>query len=230
MNVLLATATVDPGQTPVVTLRDPAERLAHYAAATMLWARKGPFDAIVICENSGRGERLEELAPFVEKEGKSFECLRFSGNRGSWEFGKGHGEGGILAHAILKSKLIQEESTIWKVTGRLFVENADELVRLHAADQNVMDPGNTRFFKISTRFFIDHMVGLYRQVNDHRGVSIEVAYDRALEPLRKSGEVVAFRKPHAYVGQDAGSGNWHRHFPGDVLQEARLWRDQTVRS
>jgi hypothetical protein len=225
VNILLATATVDPGETPVVTLRDPKIRLAHYAAATLLWARRGPFDAIVLCENSGKGQALAGLSGPVEAAGKQFEFLGFDGNSGSWENGKGYGEGVILAHAFSHSALLKNATSIWKTTGRLFVENAVELLSFHEKDENVLDPGDTRFFKVGAKFFRDHLLAVYRKVNDHKGVSIEVAYERTLEPFRKAGQMIGFRRPKIYVGQDAGSGNWHLPFPPEVLREAEEWRD-----
>lgn len=223
MNTLLLTATVDPGETPVVTLRDPAVRLLHYVAATMLWSRQEGVQSIVLCENSGKGSRLADLAPLVQAAGKKFEFLEFEGNVGSWKFGKGYGEGTILAHALLKSKLIREESSVWKVTGRLFVENALDLFADHGADLNVMSPGDTRFYKFDTKFFVDHMIGLYGKVNDHAGQSIEVVYETALAPLRKARQILPFKRDRHYVGQEAGSGNWNRHFPAGLLEEAAAW-------
>jgi hypothetical protein len=223
MKTLLMTATVDPGDTPVVTLRDPAVRLLHYVAATMLWIRRQPFDSIVICENSGKGSRLADLAQVAQAAGKKFEFLEFEGNSGSWKFGKGYGEGTILAHALLKSKLIREESSVWKVTGRLFVENVIDVCCDHSADENVMSPGDTRFYKFDTKFFADHMLGLYGKVNDHAGQSIEVVYETALAPLRKAKQIVPFKRDRHYVGQEAGSGNWNRPFPPGILEEAAAW-------
>lgn len=223
MDILLLTATVDPGQTPVVTLRDPEIRLIHYVAATMLWARQGPFGGIVLCENSGKGSVLAGLRSVVEAAGKSFEFLEFDGNRGAQTRGKGHGEGCILAHASLKSVLLQKENHFWKSTGRLFVENAAELVEQHAGDEVVMSPGDTRFFKVSARFFEDHMLGLYRSVDDNAGTSIEVAYERAFVPFRKSGRIIPFKSNRVYVGQEAGSGNWNARFPTELLSEATAW-------
>lgn len=219
-SVLLMTATIDPGPTPVLTLKDPTVRLQHYVAALLLWSRRGPFDRIVICENSGNGHALGEAVRIAAARPASIEVLTFEGNSGSWQFGKGYGEGLILEHALSKSTLLKHADSIWKTTGRLFVQNAAKLVMLHEDDPIVMRQGDTRFFKFDPYLFRQILQPVHRTVNDHKGVSIEVAYDRALEPYVRPGGAARFRETPEYIGQDAGSGNWHVGFPPEVLAEA----------
>lgn len=215
METLLLTATVDPGPTPVLRLRDPRERLVHYVASLLAWSKDGPFDQIVICENSGNGRLFEGLRGSISRK---LEIITFPGNEESWTFGKGRGEGRILEKAFTESEAIRESDYVWKATGRIFVQNAARLMALHRWDPNVIDHGDTRYFKVSVPFFKERMIHLYRDVNDHKGVSIEVAYRRALE---KESSVVPFLEPKDYIGQDAGSGNWHRPFPEDLFSRAR---------
>lgn len=218
-DVLLMTATVDPGRTPVVTLRDPRTRLVHYAAALILWSKRGPFSRISICENSGNADKLKKVVGALGIQ-SMVDVLAYDGNEGSWVLGKGYGEGGILRYALKHWPVLAEADTIWKVTGRLFVQNIAEILAAHASTPNVIRPGDTRFYKVSKQFFVESLLDVYLSVNDNAGTSIEVAYERALAPHRASGLVVPFNPIPSYVGQDAGSGNWHEQFNHDVLVEA----------
>lgn len=217
---LLLTATINPGPTPVLTLRDPVVRFQHYVAALLLWARNSSFNHIVICENSGEGNALERPVKIIFGKEIETEILTFTGNSGSWEFGKGYGEGVILEHAFLMSGLLKKASSIWKSTGRLYVTNATRLVELHQNDGMVMRAGDTRFWKIDPSLFLEVLKPAHKTINDHRGTSIEVAYERSLVSHVESGKVVRFKETPDYIGQDAGSGNWHAQFPKDIMDEA----------
>lgn len=218
-DVLLMTATIDPGPTPTLTLRDPEIRLRHYVMALALWCRKGPFDRIVFCENSGKGHLLSAAIKSVKGQ-KNVELLTFEGNQGSWEFGKGFGEGGILDRAFAESSFIREAGMVWKATGRIYVDNASELAEVHQKDALVMNHEDTRFFKVRQDLFKVLLQPTHQQINDHRGTSIEVAYRRVLAPLVGSGGISRFHEQPRYIGQDAGSGNWHLPFPDGLLGEA----------
>lgn len=215
------TATIEPGPTPVLTLKDPTIRLQHYVAALLMWVRSRRFNRIVICENSGNGQALEGIARHIATlSSVEIEILTFKGNSGSWEFGKGFGEGVSLEFAFANSKILQKVDDVWKTTGRLYVRNSAEILELHEHDPVVMNPGDTRFYKLNRHFFWYVLQPTHQTINDHRGVSIEVAYNRATEAIRKNGSVVGLAEKPQYVGQDAGSGNWHDRIPQDVFEHA----------
>jgi hypothetical protein len=214
------TATIDPRFTPVVNLRDPRTRLWHYAAAILLWMKCCAFKRVAICENSGNADKLECVVDALDLRDR-IDVLAYDGNEGSWVLGKGYGEGGILRYALKHWAPLAEADTIWKITGRLFVANIAEILAAHVADPNVMRPGDTRLFKVSRKFFVEHLLDVYLSVNDNAGTSIEVAYERALALHREAGLVVPFNPVPIYVGQDAGSGNWHEKFDHETIVRAQ---------
>lgn len=228
MNSLLYTATIDPGKTPQVAFSDPDGRLEHYITAFIMWARSGLFPQIVVGENSGNYRRFDCFKEIASAHKINLEIIGTDDNSGSWTYGKGHGEARILENVLASSKLLRNAEEIWKCTGRLFVANAEDLIRTHRGYKMVMRWEDTRFWKYDKEVFYESLVPAHRTIHDARGTSIEIAYERALGPLRLNGRASFFAVDPAYVGQDAGSGNWHRKFPPEIVAEAR--KHLTVRT
>ena len=133
---LLLTASISPGMVPFVALTDPRERALQYFCAVLSWLRQSPIRDVVLAENTGSEVSFDVLQDVASALGKRLEVLCFDGNDGARRFGKGHGEGGILEHALARSALLSGRPAFCKCTGRLFLANFAELAPLLDARDN----------------------------------------------------------------------------------------------
>lgn len=217
IETILLTATVDPGNVQAA-VKDPIQRLTQYATSLLCWVRTGPFDRIVVCENSGY-ENLEPLHKIAASTSKKVEILSFRGNVEAQTRGKGYGEAEIMEHAFRNSKLIRESWTVWKVTGRLYVLNAEKIRKVHLGDRHVMT-SDTRFYKISQNFYWCHLHHLKDGLDDSRSEGfIESVYGHQLMAMNE-GYVKVFREQIILAGQGGGSGSWYGDYPEWAVTEA----------
>src|SRR5262245_47401531 len=118
-HALLLTATVAPGETPDLEVRDPGQREAQYLDALGRWCGAlPPHWTIVVAENScWPAARFTEVGERCGREVQVLACA----DRGS-QAGKGVGEAGLLDD-FARSELAQGCDWIFKCTGRLYVHN-----------------------------------------------------------------------------------------------------------
>lgn len=180
--VLLLTATIDPGATPLVVRSDPQARLRDYEQALYFWLHSHAFDKIVFCENSGYDlGTLEAMAAATPS--CRVEFISFSGNSGGAVRGKGFAELTAMEHALSKSRLIADGKWIVKCTGRLTVLNAPSLVpRIAARNFDVMCDlrrnlsfSDTRFFAATPEFLRRYLLPQQSMIDDLNGVFLEHA-------------------------------------------------------
>lgn len=124
--VILLTATVQPlkGQ-PGLVVSDPCLRLSQYLA---VFSSVLHLDAkIVLVENSGADLRpFLDLARSMGREA-DFEALSV-GVDWKAEMGRGYAETLLVGEGIARSRIIEANSLIWKVTGRYKVANLGRLM------------------------------------------------------------------------------------------------------
>jgi len=218
IETILLTATIDPGGVPI-HIKDPVERLTQYAISLLCWIREGPFDQIVLCDNSGY-TNLEPLRRIAAATNRKVEIISFKGNHGSLTKGKGYGEAEIMEHAFRHSALIRSSWSIWKVTGRLYVPNAAKVQEVHHNDRHVMT-SDTRYFKISQNFFWCHLHPHKEALDDNRPEgNIESVYGHVIAAM-SDHYIQVFREPIELVGQGGGSGMWYGPYPKWAVEEAR---------
>jgi len=123
-DVLLLTACISPRGMESTALQNPDERKTQYIDALNWYLKHTRFD-IVFCENTNTDIRT--LFKNVE-EAYRIEFLTFRGNAFDKSLGKGYGEAEIIKYAFENSVLLNKCDRILKVTGRIIVENIDNLV------------------------------------------------------------------------------------------------------
>ncbi len=118
--VLLLTGTVNVNAMQYTQLTDAGTRKKDYIRAVRHYLDNFPFP-VVFVENSG-----EPMAVHFEDEINTgrLEVLGFDGNNYDTSFGKGYGEMRCIEFAITHSKLIGENSFVFKITGRYIIDNA----------------------------------------------------------------------------------------------------------
>jgi len=206
-HVLLLTATVAPGDTPDLRLRDPSQREGHYLDALARWCGAlPPVWAIVVAENSSwPPSRFTEVG---ERFGRRVDVLECA-DRGSRE-GKGVGEAGLLDD-FAECELAQSCDWIFKCTGRLYVDNIDKC--LPALDRgggvcgaivpslNHMD---SRFFGASRSVFHSYFTNMGNEIREDDGVFFEhIAARRMLSSLAAGNAFRPFETLPYIVGRSA---------------------------
>lgn len=222
-NVLLMTSAIDAAQN-LVNVKDPRERLLHYLSSLLSWLKYGPFDQIIFCDNSNTSYPLSRLTDIATKERKAVEVLAFDGNRDSSKLGKGYGEARILEHVFSHSRMYMASSIIWKITGRLFVENVVRLEEMHRCADNVFDGGDTRFFKVHRDLFEENLLPSYKNVDETKGKCIEIVHEDVLRPLFQRNQVSHFKEKPIFLGQAGGTGVVYGEFQKEILEEAKKIR------
>jgi hypothetical protein len=180
--VLLLTATIDPGATPMVARSDPRTRLKDYEQALSAWLECGAVRQIVLYENSGYDiGSLREIArrfPRHEVEFHSFE-----GNREAAARGKGYAELVGIARTLAESKLIKDDQLIVKCTGRLIVRNAVRLLTAIERERfdvmctlhSYLSYAESRLFVATPAFISDYLLGQQEVIDDLHDVVFENA-------------------------------------------------------
>jgi hypothetical protein len=191
--VLLLTATVSPGDTPYLKLRDPRQREEQYLTALERWCVALPSDwAIVVAENSNWP--TAEFTRLGEKLGRVVHVQRCV-DRGS-QAGKGVGEAGLIDD-FAECDLAQNCEWIFKCTGRLFVHNIDACLPALEGDGvcGSIVPSlahmDSRFFGASRDVFREYFTNMGSEVREEEGVYME--HVAALRMLAALGAGHAFR-------------------------------------
>jgi hypothetical protein len=180
--VLLLTATIDPGATPLVARKDPAVRLRDYQNSLLAWLSCGATRKIVLYENSGSDiSSLRDTARrFPDHE---VEFHSFSGNESGPSKGKGYSELLGIARILQESQLIRSGKFIVKCTGRFTVKNARKLFpMIEATEFDVMCTlgrnltfADSRLFAARPEFLTQYLVPQQPIIDDCNGVFFEHA-------------------------------------------------------
>ena len=178
-------------------LRDARERERQYIDALTFFIRETPFRRIIVCDNSGYTYpvALMELAAAHQKQ---LETLEFTGDKGAMErYGKGYGEGEIMAYTLANSRLLGAVEGFLKVTGRLKVINTEKLLRKADHRQIYFMPVSlirprwlvpaaarpcveVRVYYTPTAVFRQVLLEAFRTVSDDKTYFLEHAYHDAL--------------------------------------------------
>ncbi|OGC22553.1 hypothetical protein A3J90_06675 [candidate division WOR-1 bacterium RIFOXYC2_FULL_37_10] len=188
---LLMTGCIAPGGTPFVKITSPKERLQQYIYSIICWMVNTNIKNIIFCENSNFKYDYDFLHDLAQYLNKTLEILVFDGNKGSFVRGKGYGEGEIIKYALDNSKIITQDVSIYKITGRLFIRNFNLIFQKHESVKNIFnklchnikDQVDTRFFKFSMDFYKKYLFNLYMDVDDFNGKSLENLFYNSLKDL-----------------------------------------------
>lgn len=137
--ILLITATIDAKKTPYVAINNTKERLFEYLCSLIAWIKLTSIKTIVFCENSNTDYNFDNIIELAESHEKTLEILKFN-EKSSQRYGKGYGEGKILEFAMFNSKYLNKNNVnFYKITGRGFIKNFEEIRNLHIDKPNVFN-------------------------------------------------------------------------------------------
>jgi hypothetical protein len=224
--LIILTATLQPMVD--VTRSKIAQRTQDYMGAIKRWwdcFQHDPVD-ILICENSGYD--LTTLTAFTSQLNNQnrIRFFQFNGDKTLVQtLGKGAGEAEMLDECF-KHNQISGYDYIVKSTGRLFVDNAkqllDEAIANQAdwaiairADLKFVD---TRFFIIKHALFQPYLLNLGKAVNDANGVFIEHAMLRRVAQAMADGyQWKSFSHLPIYNGSSGTDGKKYNSLKGQLI-------------
>ena len=188
---------------------------------------------IVFCENTGAD--LTELKRI--KNASRVEFISFVGNDYDSNLGKGYGEFMIIQYAFENSRFVKESSMVIKVTGRLCVENLEEIVIWHrrifgsrkscffANGNSNLKEFNSRCFIASKNFYVEYFLKGMNEINDSKGYYFEHYLFDNVNKLPKDFIVSDFVLPISVVGQSGTSGDYYNGVYLCRYEKLRLIRD-----
>lgn len=211
----IITGTIRPPlQMSQLTLRDEEERFRQYEESICSLINSKAFSEIVFCENSGYGtEKLSHLMDRAEDAHIKLELLSFQGDTDKiCIHGKGYGEGEIMDYVFSKSRFAKEASYFVKITGRLKVDNIQEIVvRLkqektyfNIPNRTIRDIYDTRIYAMPADQFQKSFRNVYEQVMDGQGIFLEHVYTQVLKDCRI--RVTNFPRYPRIVGMSGSGG------------------------
>lgn len=183
--VLLLTATIDPGQTPMVARRDSQTRLNDYCEALRIWLGSG-VRTIVFVENSGHDlSVLEKIA--AEHPKVRTEFISLATNAAAGRLGKGYGELTMIEAAFLLSPTLRHAQHVAKCTGRLTLINAAKMLRclegsqadMYCTFKSSLTFADSRFFIARPSIFTQQLASKKALLNDNAGTYFENVLARA---------------------------------------------------
>ncbi len=214
MSVLLMTATINSGYFGNIstTITDTDERRKQYEDALTKYIRFSSFDKIVFAENSH--EKLNEsyYLDMANAVGKQVEFLDLPGNNKVMKIkGKSYGEAALIHEAFQKSVLISTEPAIYKVTGRIWINNINSIV--DDKPENCFVAHNfkswvlTSFFKITSEDYWTALSSAPEMCNDNTDDSLWCIEHTYYELLKNAvNPVRAFSVYPDMRGINSGSG------------------------
>lgn len=202
---LFLTASIDPKNTPQVGRNSITLREHDYFSALQQFSKLGL--AIVFCENSGYHSK--KITAFCLQ--NNIEYLSFV-SKESYK-GKGHGEKEIFDYAISNSKYILESDYVIKVTGRLYIKNLSNIIKVLSLKSYFVSTNLTRnltwsdsrliiFKKEFYKDYFKPILELY--LDESKGLVFERCLSRACHKVMADGHSW-LTLPHypIYVGHNA---------------------------
>lgn len=223
MTALLMTATIAPdAQAAAHTQFDPAQRLAEYQTALSHYLRL-PDLKILFVDNSAYP--LETLNAVAAKAGREAHFHSYKSPIPP-AYGKGRGEMELIATALDHFRdVVGEDEPVWKVTGRLIVENLADLIAtqpqglsIYADCRDVPLIGealggnqwiDTKLIAFTPRAFRSL---IHHDWPDENFTVEKVLYQRIKPVLRRKDITPRFRLQPEFTGTSGGSGKNYRSF------------------
>lgn len=230
MNTILLTGTIDTSKfnNSMTTLSDLQTRLSHYDSAIKKWIKKTDFQKIIFIENSGYKFDDKPYVELAKKYGKQFEYILATAYVDETiKYGKSYGEIKIMNEAVEKSKLLKDEDSFYKCTGRLFIKNANSILKEKHNKKSVFQgvPSDkwvfTWFFEVEKDFYLSVLSDAYKEVNDYKDIYMENIYYKRL--IKNRDKIETFNQYPNVFGISAGNNNkFHTNFVSQFLKNRKI--------
>lgn len=217
---LVLTAAVSPNAAGKTALTDPQERISQYRAAIASLLQKGVHEKSRLSVVETTGFPLDELRRTFGIRNDEVELFSYSPSVGELTRGKGAAEMGALRHVVESTSGHSPDETIYKLTGRLILEDAEqqliplrrnELIVRGTIDGTWFD---TRFFGASRKVWEGWLVDVAENVDDSRSFFLERALASAVASDVAAGLLVRrqFSNRPILVGASGSTGRTYSSF------------------
>lgn len=236
---MLLTATITPPTNcPDLKRNNPNDRLTDYANALKFYLTIDSLSKIIFVENSDSD--LGPLQDLVDRSATSKKVEFISHTNGNIfppEFGKGYGEMTMLNYALDHSKLIDENTRVWKGTGRLILSNIDKLIKTAPGNYLVYCDLHNAYPMLSLGHFFDPRFYSFCRAGYERFFRlpnkkleyqyIEQYYFEALKSAADNKLVVPRFKIQPFIDGYSGSANtsyssWKKNLQRSAQQILRV--------
>lgn len=185
--LLITSAIAPPSGVSCLAMTDASLRKASTRASVLSWFTTKPR-AIVIVDATNTLVMSGDDLNIADSLGIKVEQLTFSQDADEVRAkGKGIGEARLLQFAFRTSRLLQETENFFKVTGKLFVNNFDEVNTVVAANNlksifwrwadgsyNLFSEAiDTRFYYCNTGFFQSDLLPALLECDENNGRYME---------------------------------------------------------
>ena len=241
MSILLMTATINSGNFGNVRtqIKDTEERKRQYEEALYKYIVLSNFDKIVFAENSGESFDIQRFEKLAEEHGKMFEFLYLPGDKETMQiYGKSYGEAQLISDALCNSKLFDNEQVFYKVTGRIWISNINELIDNEVNScfvaHNFVSWLLTSFFKVRIDDFLENLLNAKKFCNDFddNDNCIEHVYFELMKKAKH--KVKCFKKYPEFTGVVSGTGTAYKKSSGGIKLRNVLirlkWYDMEIKT
>lgn len=183
--IILLTGCIEPNGMKYTSLQDSKIREKQYFDAIKFYLQETTLN-IVFCENSNKTSFAKNFKSYQDT--GRYEYITFDGNSFDRNKGKGYGEALIIEYALNNSKLINKESSLIKITGRIIISNIKTILFLYKKKNHLYIQLNnniaqksisSRFFIAPTLFFTNYFIPNMTNINDSKGYYFEhLLYDQ----------------------------------------------------
>ena len=192
--VLITTALHPPDGIFCLAMTDIAKRRITSKGAVFFWSALG-IKKIVVADATGQVLLDSSEVRMLNQIGVEIEQIYYVQNHDLViERGKGYGEGALIKFALENSRLLEEEVSFFKCTGKVYCRNFMDIFEF--IDKNhiknifwryvLEEAMDTRFFYVSKEFCRDVLLPVYENINDREHVTAEVSiFKMATETLVK---------------------------------------------
>lgn len=219
--VLLITGCISPNRNQdYLVICDQKVRLQQYVDSIIFYIKHSLFRNIVFCENSNfKYDDVSKLELLASQYNKNFEWISFAGETSKIStFGKGYGEDEIVDYALENSLLLAKCESFAKVTGRLILQNVDEMIKPCSLKENYFLRDiyrhhtyavDTRFYVVNKDFFCTNLRGCYKK--DYSKAETQALEDVYFLLLR--GRYKPFYHFYDFTGVSGGNGRDYSKMP-----------------
>lgn len=221
-----------------VRLQDPKERARLAIESVIKWRAIAPLNPLVLCDGSGFN-----FQPLVERlpANTQIECLNFQNAAELVEqFGRGYGEGEIVRHALLNSRLIGSAGCFAKCTSKLWVENFSTCMEPWNGQllmKGVFDHAfapfkltklayiDTRFYAMDVNTYRSHFLHAHESVRAKDGYGLEESFKDVF--LNRQLQGCLMSPPPVINGVGGGTGMYYKNTSLRQLKER--WRYRWIK-
>lgn len=180
-----------------VAIQDPKIREQEYINAIGKILKCSELSSVIICDNTMYNYRNNDIFNDMISTSKiDVEVLYFQGSdKDIYKFGKGFGEGEIMKYIFENSKLINNFDSFYKITGRLYVENFENVIKTSMNKKTLFvrtafklnsKPNfvKTFFYKMDIELFKRKFINQYQHVRDDEDINLEHVYYNVISKNR----------------------------------------------